>query len=122
MKSRAKTLLADAPAAEGSPAHRGRIQVQGEDVRGAPSFSWTRATPVSKVEAKDELSKLKDACTPAQIKARDVAFVKAAGFIDSGPIKIELNPVSRTFQNRNLPRALRRARVDIEVILGVAFI
>jgi hypothetical protein len=87
---------------------------------GDPSFSWTRPSPLPRTEAIGGLHGLKDACTPTQLKLRNEAFEKAEQFINAGPV--DGAPVVRTFRNRNLPRAHKDARVDVEVLLGTAFV
>jgi len=100
--------------------HRGRIQVQGKDTVGDPSFAWARATPVPKQEALVELHRLRDDCSSKQLALRDQAFEKAEGFIKDGPYRD--TPIYRKFQNWNRPKAHKDARVDIEVLHGVAFL
>jgi hypothetical protein len=107
---------------EAVPPHRGRIQVQGDDMDGDPSYAWASKSPIPKAEAHRELGTLQNECTASQRELRTEAFTKAGRFIDSGPIRAETTPVLRTFQNRNLPRKWRKSRVDIEVIARVAFI
>jgi hypothetical protein len=99
--------------------HRGRLQVQGNDINQAPSFPWARNDAVKKAEAHRELANLENGCTRSQLRLRDIAFQKAHKFIKNGPVAA---PVIRPFQNRNLPAANKNARVDIEVILGIAFV
>src|SRR5436309_5595108 len=100
--------------------HRGRIQVQGSDMGGDPSFPWTRSSPLPRTEAITGLHGLRDACTPSQLKLRDHAFDKAERFINAGTV--DAAPVLRRFRNRNLPKAHKDARVDVEVWQGMAFV
>jgi hypothetical protein len=65
---------------------------------------------------------LRGRLTSRQLARREDAFEDAARWIrdvrdGSGPS----GPVSRTFRNRGLPPEHRDARVDIEIIHGVAF-
>jgi hypothetical protein len=89
-------------------------------MNGDPSFSWSRQDPVPKREAIAGLRRLKDDCTRTQLNMRHEAFGKAEQFIKAGPI--DSAPLIRTFKNRNLPRGHKDARVDIEVLEGVAFV
>src|SRR5438552_2380958 len=91
-----------------APKHRGRIQVQGKDMNGDPSFSWARPDPVPKAEAILGLRLLRDNCTTFQMRLRDQAFWKAEKFINSGPFQAGA-PILRTFQNRNLSKAHKDA-------------
>jgi hypothetical protein len=103
-------------------AHRGRIQVQGRDLEGSPSFPWACPTPIPKTDAIRGLHSLKSGCTRTQLALRDEAFVRAEKFINSGPIDSNNTPIHKTFHNKNLPGGNRDARVDIEVLRGSAFV
>jgi len=87
---------------------------------GDPSFSWSRPAPLPRTEAIGGLHELRDACTPTQLKLRNDAFDKAEQFINAGPV--DAAPMVRSFRNRNLPRAHKDARVDVEVWQGTAFV
>jgi len=84
------------------------------------SYSWRCTSPILKTKAIGELRKLRKGCTRSQLKLRHQAFDRAEKFINTGPIRV--SPLYMTFQNRNLPKANRDARVDIEVLRGVAFV
>lgn len=103
--------------------HRGRIQVQGKDLRSELSWPWTRDNPPTAQEAVLALNNLKSQLNASELSLRDEAFEKAERFIkqagQSGGVSA---PVSVTFQNRNLPPGNRDARVDIEVRKGNAFV
>jgi hypothetical protein len=64
---------------------------------------------------------LRDGCTSAQRSLRHEAFEKAEIFIKRQTILVDVAPVLRTFRNRALPANCKDARVDIEVIEGLAF-
>lgn len=98
--------------------HRGRIQVQGSDIDADPSYPWARHDPLPQATALNALEELKSGCRKSQYQLRKEAFERAERFIMQGPV---YGPVVKTFQNRALPRKHRDARVDIEVLLGVAF-
>ena len=98
--------------------HRGRVQVQGTDMDDEPSFPWACSRPLPKWEALRELETLRNACTTSQLARRTRAFEKASRFVEQGPVD---GPLYRTFNDRSLPKKYRDARVDIEVILGMAF-
>ena len=114
-----ETCLMIARTRFGSARHRGRIQVQGQDVDGDPSFPWARQDPITRAEAIDGLHQLRDACSNVQLRNRREAFRKAERFISLLPVRSA--PLYRTFKNRSLPRG-RDARVDIEVVKGMAFV
>jgi hypothetical protein len=90
-------------------------------VEGDPSFAWAQTRPLWRSTAITELNRLKLECTGSQRRLRDEAFVKAERFINAGPVDACAGPVLRTFQNRNLPRHARNARVDVEIRRGIAF-
>jgi hypothetical protein len=101
--------------------HRGRIQVQGRDVNGDPSYPWARSTPLPRSMALAGLGTLRDACSREQLRRRDEAFDRAERFIRAGCVEA-VAPVCRSFQNRNLPREHRHARVDVDIFRGIAFV
>ena len=76
-----ETCLMIARTRFGSARHRGRIQVQGQDVDGDPSFPWARQDPITRAEAIDGLHQLRDACSNVQLRNRREAFRKAERFI-----------------------------------------
>lgn len=102
--------------------HRGRIQVQGPDMNPERSRKWSQPTPRLRKDAVRNLQELKDECTSAQLERRTQAFAKARRFIENAYPAGVRPPCRPTFQNRNLPRELRSARVDIEVLAGLAFV
>jgi hypothetical protein len=103
--------------------HRGRIQVQGNDLARELVWAWAEATPPTAAAAIDALNDLKAQLTDAELALRREAFERAARFIRnaaaSGGVSAQ---VSRTFRNRRLASSQRTARVDIEVHTGRAFI
>lgn len=102
--------------------NRGRIQVQGSDVPPDLSWSWARATPPTAQEARTELARLETGLTNRQREVRTQAFQRARRQVEQCQASGGCNaPMSRSYQNRNLPRAVRDARVDIEIWTGRAF-
>ncbi len=102
--------------------HRGRLQVQGADMRAELSWPWTRDKPPPASEALAELAKLQGQCNKAELALRDQAFKDAAAFIARAAGRGVDAPVSQTFQNYPLPPKYKTARVDIEVRKGKAFV
>ena len=100
--------------------HRGRLQVQGLDMRHELSWAWTRDRPPSNQEALAALEGLRAQCNRAEFALRDSAFEEASEFIRSAE-GYGCGPTRQTFQNNNLRPKNRDARVDIEVLKGVAF-
>lgn len=98
--------------------HRGRLQVQGGGLE--LSFPWSRNIPMTKVEATAGLAGLRAVLGRRDLSLRDQAFVRAEAFILS-TLHSAPPPLSRTFQNSNLPSNRRDARVDVEIWTGVAF-
>ena len=94
--------------------HRGRLQVQGNDMPRELSFPWTRAEPISKAEARNELMQLQTQCTSSQRDRRDRAFRKAEAFVCAGPVDPTLAPIIRTFKNRNLPLKYNDAQFPLQ--------
>jgi hypothetical protein len=99
--------------------HRGRLQVQGSDMRHEVSFPWARDTPMTKAEALAGLESLRGQITESERKEREQAFAQAQGFIErflgNCPPK-----VSQSFKGQRQKKH-KDTRVDIEVISGVAF-
>ncbi len=89
-------------------------------MNGDPSFSWARPDALPRAEASAGLRGLRDGCTTTQLNLRREAFSKAEKFINAGPILSA--PLFRSFKNRNLPKAHKDARVDIDVFQGAAFV
>ncbi len=102
-----------------SPNHRGRLQVQGGGLE--LSYPWSRSGPMTKAEASAGLLGLRAQLNRRELSLRDQAFVRAENFIMS-TLHTAPPPLSRTFQNSNLPRNNRDARVDIEIWTGMAFV
>lgn len=73
------------------------------------------------MEAITGLHQLRDGCSHKQLALRDKAFEKAEEFISDGPYQ-SITPIVLSFQNRNLSKRQKDARVDIEIIHGVAFV
>lgn len=102
--------------------HRGRIQVQGDDMNPELSRPWSQETPREVTKGIADLESLKDECTEAQYSHRDKAFDDACRFVQNAHPQGVGPPVCQTFKNRNLPRKHKTARVDIEVKAGIAFV
>jgi hypothetical protein len=108
---------------KGPEEHRGRIQVQGEDLRKEDSWPWTRDKPPTAQEGLSGLDGMKAKLNKAELELRDQAFAQAASFISrAGASGGVAAPVSVSFQNPNLPKKYKTARVDIEVRTGKAFV
>ena len=105
-----------------SPPHRGRIQVQGLDMAPELSSQWAQATPPTSAEGVQDLDGLQARCTATQLRHRREAFPKARRYIEDAAGRGVDAPVSRTFQDRGLPKTAKDARVDIEVVYGRAFV
>lgn len=110
-------------AARAQPIHRGRLQVQGDDMQPELSRRWTQAAARTAADAQADLDALEAGCTAAQQALRDRAFADARRYVTTAQRSGGVNaPVSRWCQNRNLPRRNNDARVDIVVITGLAFV
>ena len=101
--------------------HRGRLQVQGDDMREELSWAWNRKQPPTKEEALLALEEMYLQCNRAEQKLREQAFQKARAFIMSQPGGVHAH-LTRSFKNNALPPFFSDARVDIEVRTGVAFV
>ncbi len=91
----------------------------------APEISrtWAQAASRLAADAHVDLHALEAGCAPAQLALRDQAFVDARQYVTAAQHAGGANaPVRRTFRNRNLPPKNKTARVDIEVITGLAFV
>lgn len=104
--------------------HRGRLQVQGEDLNPELSYPWAQDEPLKANVALNELENLKQRLTQEQLKRRDRAFRKAEAWIkkvrDQGGVDAPRRP--KSFHNRPKPKDYPKARIDIEVITGKAFV
>jgi len=109
----------------GNPRHRGRLQVQGEDLEKELSYSWANdEEPLKASIALKELEKLKGMLTREQLKRREKAFEKAAAWIRAACKKggVDAPVHSQSFYNWPKPDDYPKARVDIEVRTGKAFV
>lgn len=106
--------------------HRGRLQVQGDDMKPELSWPWARTKsqgPLPGDLALQQLAILRGKCNKKQLAQRDQAFKKAQRFIENAMKTggIQTPPkVQKTFQNSPPPDP-KNARVDIEVWEGTAF-
>ncbi|WP_008312527.1 DUF4157 domain-containing protein [Leptolyngbya sp. PCC 6406] len=106
---------------EDPTAHRGRLQVQGGGLE--LSWPWARPTPPNAQESIVGLNSLKSQLNKTELKLRDKAFEKAEAYINKSSKGNGVDaPVSLTFQNDNLPKKNKDARVDVEVKTGKAFV
>jgi hypothetical protein len=89
-----------------------------------PEYSapWSQESPRLLAHGLDDLQGLKGQCTEDQHNLRNQAFDAAESFARRAHPQGVMAPVRETFQNRNLPRKLKTARVDLEVKAGLAFI
>ena len=110
--------------------NRGRLQIQGEDIRGIPgavgdtlSWSWDREGPVSGREGRQELAKLWRKLNPDQQHRRGDAYIRVVQRIKEASRFGGLTPGPlRSFQNSPQDRGgVPSARVDIVIDKGVAF-
>lgn len=103
--------------------HRGRLQVQGDDMDKELSSPWSQDTPFPASLAITQLESLRTQCCRTILTLRAQAFQKAERYITNARHQDGLHaPVMKTFRNDNLPQKNKTARVDIEVIEGIAFI
>ncbi len=100
-----------------SPKHRGRIQAQGGGVE--ESEKWALEKPPTWQEGISMLNNLEEKLSPREQENRQELFDKAEDYIkavgEKGGVDAQ---VSKTF----LKKGSRDVRIDIEVILGTAFI
>lgn len=93
--------------------HRGRIQAQGGGVE--KSVSWNRQTPPTESEMMAMVRELEAKLTPAEKRAREVAFEQLRRLIRAAAQAGTGLPVLR----RSYPfPAIRGIRVDLEVLKG----
>lgn len=103
--------------------HRGRLQVQGDDLDRELSWAWASDDPPTVAAALTALDEMKAQLSSAERALREEGFERAARFIERAAGKGGVNaPASRSFKNRRLSGAYRTARVDIEVLTGRAFV
>lgn len=106
--------------------NRGRLQVQGDDMKPELSRPWNQATPRKASAALSDLDDLREDCTDKQRKPRERYFIKARNFIervrdeggydvsDAGNLKQSFPPEDRADE--------KGRRVDVEVSAGLAFV
>lgn len=99
--------------------HRGRLQVQGNDMNPELSRPWAQKVPRLADDAINDLGELEAECTPSQLSKRAQAFLKARRFVNNARGNGVWAPVRWSHSN---PRVDKTARVDIEVSLGRAFV
>lgn len=96
--------------------HRGRIQVQGENLEA--SEAWSQNDPPTKTDGLTMLDKLKNKIPRSEARKREKSFLKASRFIEQGPHEVINSPVVRSFK----VKGTMHERVDIEIQKGKAFI
>jgi RHS repeat-associated protein len=107
--------------------HAGRLQVQGKDLvsrfgSDTISYAWSQPSPLRAAVAIFELEHLRLQLTADQLDRRDEAFADAQRFIVNASAGGGTGPRKITFQNRFLSAKYNDARVDIEVLAGLAFV
>lgn len=107
------------PTPDSEPQHRGRLQIQGRDLRQESSWPWTQSTPPKKTVALAELAILWNQLSRREQQLRTQAYTQVQNFIQRGP---HYAGKPWTFQNPNLPAKNRDARIDIEIHKGMAFV
>lgn len=105
--------------------HRGRLQVQGQDVPNEDrSWSWAQPSPPTAAEGIFQLHKLRDELSGGMLHRRSTAFRDAEIFILNCAAGGGCPPMDRTksFRNIGLPKRFDEARVDIQIFTGRAFV
>lgn len=100
--------------------HRGRIQIQGNDMNPEKSSAWSLYSPLTKQDGLNRLDALYNALTTRQKEDRVQAYAKAKAFISAAPSTGYSAVIRRTFQNS--PVRDNTIRIDIEILAGNAFI
>jgi RHS repeat-associated protein len=119
------------------PVHRGRLQVQGEDIAKQKydltghkdfnykddtlSWPWSQADPLLASSALKRLSEFLEILTYEQIGRRAKAFSDASRFIVNASLGGGIGPPGPPSFNARDPK-VKDARVDIEVQAGRAFV
>lgn len=96
--------------------HRGRIQIQGENIEA--SESWSQIEPPTKTDGLNLLNKLKNRIPKKEAQIRDSVFLKAKQFIEQGPHEVISAMITRSFK----VKGTKQERIDIEIQKGEAFI
>ena len=107
----------DTEPVETAQLNRGRIQAQGAGLQ--LSVSWASHIPPSVTDGLVMLGELASMLSARQLAARNQAIANASTFIIRCGRAAGCSPQSRSFRNKG---ALRGARIDIEIISGVAFL
>lgn len=103
-------------------ANNGRLQVQGEDMDPELSRRWELPQPPDKAFGEDSVQELQDSCESKQLKLRTEAFSKMKRHILRAPLDGYPAPQSKSFLVEDPPAKARGARVDLEIITGIAFV
>ncbi|NJO82155.1 MAG: hypothetical protein HC828_04675 [Blastochloris sp.] len=110
--------------------NRGKIQIQGHDIRGHPnavrdtiSQNWDQPTPITVAEGLAILDRLWLSLTRKQQKRRQTVYERARRYIQSGPPSGHRNPGKGfTSPDSEQDRVSRgTARIDVVIDAGVAF-
>ncbi len=96
--------------------HRGRLQAQGEYLES--SEAWSQGEPLSKQEGLNLLDKLRNKIPKKEAEIREIAFQKAAKFIENGPYQVVTKTISKSYK---VPDT-EHERVDVEIQKGTAFV
>lgn len=108
------------PTPDREPQYRGRLQIQGSDMRrGEISWPWAQSVPLKKLIALAQLAILWGQLSKSEQNLRTEAYPDAQKFIQGGPYAIHR---SWTFQNYVLPKKYKDARIDVVINKGVSFV
>jgi hypothetical protein len=96
--------------------HRGRIQIQGNDLAQEVSWPWAQDTPPTKQDMLTQLDNLYNGLTQKQKDIRSDAYTKAKAYINGLPAGGADAAVSKTWQNKGT----NTERIDLEIKKGKA--
>ncbi len=96
--------------------HRGRIQIQGDDMNPEVSWAWNQDDPPTKTEMITQLDNLYNGLTNAQKNKRKDAYKKAKKYIQGLPAAGADAVVMKTWQDTGTDTE----RIDLEIKTGKA--
>lgn len=102
--------------------HSGTWQAQGDDVRSKGHLApWAQTTALTKVDGLRLLAELKDLCTAAQRDMREKVCSEATRYVKRAPAAGISGFHMKSFTVKSPPTSARKARIDLEIIVGQAF-
>jgi hypothetical protein len=102
--------------------HSGTWQAQGDDIpHKGHSVPWDQANCVTKAEGLQFLARLREPCTSSQRDLRENVCRAATRYVQRAPVAGIPGFHMKSFPVKDPPKSSRKARIDLEIIVGRAF-